>query len=255
MLEQLNLLAPDGFPLVEEGDDIVGLIADCLRANDLVLENGDILVVAQKIISKAENRYVYLRDVEPSSEALALAAQTDKDPRQVELVLRESREVVRKRRGVIVVEHRNGYVHANAGIDRSNIVSDEDNPRLLLLPENPDVSAKSIRDSLYYKLGVKVQVIINDSAGRAWRMGTQGFAIGTAGFEPLVDKVGQRDIFGTPLQVTQIALGDELAAAASLLMGQADERRPVVVVKGAKLPQVECGSESLLRPRDQDMFR
>lgn len=255
MAARLELIALGGFPLVQPGDDLVELLTAALAANFLALEEGDVLVIAQKIVSKAEGRYVRLAEVEPSARALALAQEAHKDPRLVELILRESREVMRVRPGVIIVEHRNGYVHANAGIDKSNITHPEGDPRVLLLPVDPDASAAALRRGLAARTGTTAQVIINDSAGRAWRNGTVGIAIGTAGLEPVRDQVGERDLCGNVLEVTQPAEADELAAAASLLMGQAAEARPVVLVRGARLGRAECGSGSLLRERAMDLFR
>ena len=255
MTASVALIPLLGFPLVEPGDDVAQLITESLGANELALEAGDVLVLAQKIVSKAEGRYVRLADVTPSAEARELALQADKDPRQVELILQESREVVRVRPGVIIVEHRLGYVHANAGIDKSNIASDVSDPRVLLLPEDPDASALAIREALAETHGVAPQVIINDSMGRAWRNGTLGLAIGTAGLQPLNNQVGEKDMFGNVLEVTEAAVADELAAGASLVMGQAAEACPVVLVRGAALHPAEVGSTSLLRERATDMFR
>jgi coenzyme F420-0:L-glutamate ligase/coenzyme F420-1:gamma-L-glutamate ligase len=231
----LELIPLKGFPLVEPGQDLVRLICDALERSQLALEEDDVLVVAQKIISKAEGRYVRLADVEPGPEALALAKQADKDPRQMELVLRESREVVRVRPGVVIVEHRNGYVHANAGIDKSNIPNSTGDAQVLLLPENPDESAHNLMTALSDFCGVGLRIIINDSAGRAWRNGTVGIAIGTAGFDPLFNQVGEQDLYGNILEVTEAAVADELAAAASFVMGQAAEACPVVLLRGAHL--------------------
>ncbi|MBB3046574.1 coenzyme F420-0:L-glutamate ligase/coenzyme F420-1:gamma-L-glutamate ligase [Litorivivens lipolytica] len=255
MSSSLNLTVLPGFPLVEPGDDLAALIVECCERADIVLQDGDVLALAQKIVSKAENRYVWFNEVEPSEEAIALAEKTDKDPRQVELILRESKEVVRHRPGAIIVEHREGYVHANAGIDASNIHSDPDNPRVLLLPEDSNASARTLRDALRERLGVTLNILINDSAGRAWRNGTCGFALGSAGFEALVSRIGDKDLFGRPLEITQIGVADELAAAASFLMGQADEGAPVVLIRGAQLRASEQGCETLIRPKAQDMFR
>lgn len=252
---RIELIALDDFPRVEPGDDLARLLADALAANAIELQPGDVLVLAQKIVSKAEDCYVSLAEVTPSAEALDLAARADKDPRQAELILRESREVLRVRPGVIIVEHRNGYVHANAGIDKSNIEIDPENPRVLLLPRDPDASAQALRRELQAHTGVAPKVIINDSAGRAWRNGTVGIAIGSAGFEPLFNQVGEKDMFGNVLEVTEAAVADELAAAASLLMGQAAEACPVVLVRGAQLRSAETGSASLLRDRSMDLFR
>lgn len=255
MTARLELIGLAGFPLVEPGDDLAALILESLAHNGLTLQPYDVLVVAQKVVSKAEGRYVSLADVVPSEEAIALAAQADKDPRQVELILRESTDVVRVRPGVIIVEHRLGYVHANAGIDKSNIVSDTDNPRVLLLPEDPDASALRLRKACVAACGVAPQIIINDSLGRAWRNGTLGLAIGTAGLKPLNNQVGEHDLFGNTLEVTEPAVADELAAGASLVMGQAAEGCPVVLARGLQLQSAEGGFASLLREPALDMFR
>jgi coenzyme F420-0:L-glutamate ligase/coenzyme F420-1:gamma-L-glutamate ligase len=255
MTARLELIPLAGFPLVQPGDDLAQLIIASLGDNGLALQEGDVLVVAQKIVSKAEDRYVRLADVTAGPEALALAARADKDPRQVELILRESTELIRVRPGVIIVEHRNGYVHANAGIDKSNISNDPDDPRMLLLPEDPDRSAQALRQALAQRTAVTPQVIINDSMGRAWRNGTVGLAIGTAGLEPLNNQIGERDLFGNVLEVTEPAVADELAAGASLVMGQAAQACPVVLARGAGLKKAEGGSGGLIRDKAMDMFR
>lgn len=255
MTARLELIPLAGFPLVQPGDDLAQLIIAALADNGLVLQEGDVLVIAQKIVSKAEGRYVRLADVTAGPEALALAAQADKDPRQVELILRESTEVIRVRPGVIIVEHRNGYVHANAGIDKSNISNDPDDPQVLLLPEDPDRSAQALRQALAELAAVAPQVIINDSMGRAWRIGTVGLAIGTAGLAPVNNQVGEQDLFGNVLEVTEPAVADELAAGASLVMGQAAQGCPVVLARGAGLQQADGGSGGLIRDKTMDMFR
>jgi coenzyme F420-0:L-glutamate ligase/coenzyme F420-1:gamma-L-glutamate ligase len=253
---RLQLIALPGIPLVEPGEDLAKVVIEACARAELTLVDGDVLIVAQKIVSKAEGRYVRLIDVEPSPAALDLAAATGKDPRIAELILRESREVVRQRPGVIVVEHRLGYVHANAGIDRSNIVSDDDNdPRVLLLPREPDASARGLRDALRQRCGAEVAVIVNDTAGRAWRRGVIGFAIGCAGIEPVKDMVGHSDLFGYRLERTHVAVADELAVAGSLLMGQANEGLPVVLARGMRFTASDVGSHSLIRPKTEDMFR
>jgi coenzyme F420-0:L-glutamate ligase/coenzyme F420-1:gamma-L-glutamate ligase len=251
----LELIPLKNFPLVEPGQDLVRIICDALEQSQLALKEDDVLVIAQKIISKAEGRYVRLADVEPGPEALALAKRANKDPRQMELVLRESQEVVRVRPGVVIVEHRNGYVHANAGIDKSNIPNSIEDTQVLLLPENPDESARTLMTALSDYCGVGLRIIINDSTGRAWRNGTVGIAIGTAGFDPLFNQVGEADLYGNILEVTEAAVADELAAAASFVMGQAAEACPVVLLRGAKLNPSDAGSRSLLRDKAQDMFR
>ncbi len=255
MTERLELIPLLGFPLVEPGDDLVQLTLDALGNNSLDLQAGDVLVVAQKIVSKAEGRYVQLAGVSVSPEAQALAERAEKDPRQVQLILQESREVLRVRPGVIIVEHRNGYVHANAGIDKSNIRQDAGDAQVLLLPRDPDASALALRRGLAERGAIAPQVIINDSMGRAWRNGTVGLAIGTAGLEPLRSQIGDEDMFGNVLEVTEPAVADELAAAASLVMGQAAQACPVVLARGAGLRPSEGGSASLLRDKSMDMFR
>jgi coenzyme F420-0:L-glutamate ligase/coenzyme F420-1:gamma-L-glutamate ligase len=255
-MAQLQLIALPGVPMVAPGDDLATLVIEAYGRAGLEPADGDVLIVAQKIVSKSENRYVRLRNVSPSPAAVELAAATGKDPRVAELILRESKEVVRQRLGVVVVEHRLGYVHANAGIDRSNIISDdEQDPRVLLLPAEPDASASRLRETLHQRSHADVAVIINDTAGRAWREGVIGFAIGCAGIEPVKNMVGHPDLFGYRLERTHIAVADELAAAGSLLMGQADEGRPVVLARGIRFTPSESGSQALIRPKREDMFR
>jgi coenzyme F420-0:L-glutamate ligase/coenzyme F420-1:gamma-L-glutamate ligase len=255
MTAPLSLVPLAGFPLVEPGDDLAGLIAESLAQNALRPGTGDVLVLAQKIVSKAEGRYVRLAEVTPGPEALALAAKADKDPRLVELILAESNEVIRVRPGVIIVEHRNGYVLANAGIDRSNIASSPEDPRVLLLPEDADRSAARLRTELGGLLDSELPVLINDSVGRAWRNGTVGIAIGCAGFDPLNNQVGERDLFGNVLEVTEPAIADELAAAASLVMGQAAEACPAVLARGVAVTRSDGDARALLRDKTLDMFR
>lgn len=252
MTDSLLLLPLAGMPLVEPGDDLVALLLDAVSARGETVRDGDLFVVAQKIVSKAENRYVNLDAVVPSARALTLAEEVDKDPRLVELILRESKAVVRQRPGAVIVEHRLGYVHANAGIDRSNIPGDN---RVLLLPEDPDGSAAALREGVLRRSGCDVRVIINDSAGRAWRNGIVGFAIGCAGFRPLVNRIGTPDLFGRQLEITEVAVADELAAAASFVMGQAAEGVPAVLVRGAALEPGGGGMRPLLRDPAMDLFR
>ncbi len=254
MIPAVQLVPVLPFPLVQPGDDLAKTVLAALEDADLRLVAGDVLVLAQKVVSKAEGRYVTLSEVEVSAEAEQLAAQADKEPALAQLILNESREVLRVRPGVIIVEHRLGYVHANAGIDRSNL-PEEEAAAVLLLPENPDASAAALRSALEAAFEPGLAVIINDSAGRAWRQGTQGFALGCSGITPLEDQVGRPDLFGRPLEVTEVAMADEMAAAASLVMGQADQGCPAVVIRGASWQVSEQGSEALLRPREMDMFR
>jgi len=254
-MHSLQLLALQDFPLVKPGDDLAAQISQSIADNQLALQDGDIVVLAQKIVSKAENRYRALKDVAPRDEAIILAQETGKDARAVELVLQESNRVLRYRYGSIVVEHKLGFVHANAGIDQSNLPDNADSEMALLLPEDPDASAHALRDALQKKHNVKIGVVINDSFGRAWRLGTVGISIGTAGFDPLLDLRGAPDLFGRTLEITQVGIGDEIAAAASLLMGQAGEGVPVVVLRGLQLPEASGSVQTLLRKPDEDMFR
>lgn len=255
MPARLELIPLSGYPLVEPGDELAPQIVAVLGSLGEVLREGDVLIVAQKIVSKSENRYVSLSAVAVTPAARDLAAAADKDPRQAQLILDESAEVLRVRPGVVIVEHRNGYVHANAGIDRSNIESDPQDPRVLLLPRDPDASAAALRTALARLTGVAPGVIINDSFGRAWRHGTVGVAIGCAGLEAVRNQIGERDLFGNVLEVTEVAVVDELAAAASLVMGQAAEACPVVLARGSGIAAGEGGSTALLRDRALDLFR
>jgi coenzyme F420-0:L-glutamate ligase/coenzyme F420-1:gamma-L-glutamate ligase len=219
------------------------------------LKNDDVLVVAQKIISKAEGRIIALGTVSPSERAKKLAVKLGKDPRQIELVLQESREIVRSKPGVVIVEQNLGLVMANAGIDRSNVVQQSDEEYVLLLPIDPDASSNRLRDKINKRLGVKVGIIINDSIGRAWRIGTTGHAIGVAGLPAVIDLRGEKDMFGKELLVSEQAVADELASAASLLQGQASEALPIVVIRGFKSNATNQTAKALIRERDMDMFR
>ena len=244
-----------GVPLIKPGDDLGAITVDALHANEIVPEDGDVLVVAQKIVSKAEGRFVEVADVEPSARAVALGAEVDKDPRFVEVVLSESKRVVRCRPGLLIVEHRLGFVMANAGIDHSNVAPEDGGERVLLLPVDPDGSAQKLRQHLVDAFGVPIGVIISDSFGRPWRKGTVGVAIGAAGLPAFVDLRGQPDLFGRKLLVTETGFADEIAAAAGLVMGQADEAVPVVLVRGLAWSAPELPGAALIRPAEHDLFR
>lgn len=248
----LTLTPLAALPLIRPGDNIPEIILRALPESGLSLQDGDILVLAQKIVSKSEGRLANLAEVQPSPRAIQLGAEIEKDARLIELVLQESNEVLRTRPGTIVVEHRRGFVCANAGIDHSN-VSGED--WVLLLPEDPDKSAENIRRELEQASGARLGVMIIDSHGRAWRQGTVGVAIGLSGMPGLVDLRGQPDLFGYTLRVTTVGAADELAAAASLVMGQAAEGTPVVHARGFPYPLREGSFNELLRPKNMDMFR
>jgi coenzyme F420-0:L-glutamate ligase/coenzyme F420-1:gamma-L-glutamate ligase len=252
---ELSLLGLVGVPEVAAGDDLGKIVVDALDATGAELRDGDVLVVAQKIISKAEGRMVCLDDVAPSPHAKDLAGEVDKDPRLVELILSESSDVLRKRPGVLVVVHRLGVVLANAGIDSSNVGRPDERDRVLLLPEDPDRSCAALRAELGRRTGADVGVIVNDSIGRAWRLGTVGIALGVSGLPGLVDLRERPDMHGRALQVSETALADELAAAASLIMGQADEARPIVLARGVPYERRDGSARERLRPADLDLFR
>lgn len=251
----VTLTAIPGMPLVRPGDDLAGLIAAALDRVAVALADRDVIVVAQKVVSKAENRIVDLASVQPSPRAQVLAAEVDKDARLVEVILSQSRRVVRARPNVLIVEHLLGFVMANAGIDRSNVAAVDGVERVLLLPENPDGSAEKLRQRLEAHGRCRLGVIVNDSFGRPWRRGTSGVAIGAAGLPVLLDLRGRPDLFGRVLEVTVAGFADEIAAAASLVMGQANEGQPVVLVRGLDWSAPSAPAVSLVRPPGEDLFR
>jgi coenzyme F420-0:L-glutamate ligase / coenzyme F420-1:gamma-L-glutamate ligase len=254
-MTSLEVVALTGLPLIKAGDDLVELIASSLRQNGVEPRAQDVLVVAQKIVSKAEGRMVDLATIKPSARAIALATEVGKDPRLVEVILSESVRVVRARRNVLIVEHRLGFIMANAGVDQSNVGPGDGAQRALLLPEHPDRSAAVLRHGLMAVTGIDLAVVINDSFGRAWRQGTAGVAIGAAGLPALIDLRGRPDLFGRTLEVSVIGFADEIAAAASLVMGQADEAAPVVLIRGLRWSAPESTAASLIRPSNEDLFR
>lgn len=252
----VEIFAVAGLPMVQAGDDLVALVHGAMRAAGQELRDRDVVVFAQKVVSKSEGRRVDMASVVPSPRALEIAATVRKDPRLVELVLQESRRVVRQIPDVLIVEHRLGLVMANAGIDQSNVADPEGPEYALLLPQDPDASAERLRADFARVSGRDVGVVINDSFGRPWRQGTVGVAIGCAGLPALVDLRGTPDLFGRTLKVTVIAYADELAAAASLLMGQATEGRPVVVVRGLPLTGAPASAaRSVVRDTREDLFQ
>jgi coenzyme F420-0:L-glutamate ligase/coenzyme F420-1:gamma-L-glutamate ligase len=253
----LTITPLQNIPLIRQDDNLADILVDSLHASGAQLENDDILVIAQKIISKSEGRMVDITTVTPSSQAIELAQKAEKDPRVVELMLQESNEVVRVRVGTIIVEHKLGFVCANAGIDHSNVAGsgNENQEFVLLLPEDPDRSARNIREQIKQKTGKDIGVMIIDSHGRAWRNGTVGICIGLSGLPALIDERGWKDLFGYTLKITIVGVADELAAAASLMMGQAAEGKPAVHVRGFPYPLREGSLQELIRPKSQDMFR
>jgi coenzyme F420-0:L-glutamate ligase / coenzyme F420-1:gamma-L-glutamate ligase len=251
----LEIRALPNVPMVQPGDDLGAIIVLALERAGIAPHVGDVLVIAQKIVSKAEGRFVDLVTVTPSPRAVALAAEVHKDPRLVEVILSESTRVVRSRPGVLIMEHRLGFVMANAGIDQSNVGPQDGVQRLLLLPRDPDASAEALRAQLAARTGVSLAIVINDSFGRAWRHGTAGVAIGAAGLPTLVDLRGQKDLFGRVLEVSMIGYADEIAAAASLAMGQAAEAQPVVLIRGLAWTAPASNAAALIRPAKEDLFR
>ena len=260
----LSLTSIPDIPLIRQGDDLADILVKALHTSVIQLQDNDILVLAQKIVSKAEGRTVNLATVTPSEEALKLAGPTEKDPRVVELILKESNEILRTRPGAIIVEHKLGFVCANAGIDHSNVdshlpVGEGPGVRaedwVLLLPEHPDHSAEQIRKKIEAATSTQIGVLIIDSHGRAWREGTVGAAIGISGLPGLLDLRGHPDLFGFKLQITQVGVADELAAAASLMMGQAAEGTPAVHVRGFPYPLRDGKLSELIRPKEKDLFR
>ena len=244
-----------GIPLVRPRDDLAELLILACERQAISPKEGDVLVLAQKVVSKAEARYIDLATVVPSAQAQSLAAEVEKDPRLVEVILGESRRVVRRRPGILIVEHRLGFVMANAGVDRSNVDPEAGAEPVLLLPRDPDGSAATLLARLSAHFGKPLAVIISDSWGRAWRRGTVGVALGAAGLPAVMDLRGRPDLFGHELRVTETGFADEIASAASLLMGQAAEATPAVLVSGLSWSAPSMPASALLRPPEEDLFR
>ena len=281
----LTLTPLAGIPIVREGDDVAGLVGDAIAAAGIVPADFDVVVVTQKIVSKAEGRHVRLADVAPSPRAVALAASLGKDPRMIEVVLGESNEVVAHGQGVLITEHRSGHVMANAGVDRSNVgrpgvgdpgnateiddeevgdeaaggeVAGEEAPAddtVLLLPSDPDASAAALHRTLEARFGCRLAVVISDSVGRAWRHGVAGIAVGAAGLPSLVDLRGAPDLFGEPLKVTLTGFADQIASAANLVAGEGGEGVPAVHVRGLAWSGEPAPARALVRERERDLFR
>lgn len=251
----IEIIGLNGIPLVEKGDDVCELIKIALKEQDLNLEHGDIILIAETLISKAEGNIIKLGDIIPSNESIIIAQKSNKDSKLVEAIIQEAREVVEVGPDFIITETKHGFVCANSGIDESNVDLGLASP----MPENADKSAKTIREFLENEFNEELAVIITDTQGRAFRNGAVGVAIGCSGLMPLWKRAGEKDLYDRPLQTTEVATGDELAAAASLIMGQADEGIPVVVIRGFEnfneLRDTDCGISSLLRPKEFDVFR
>jgi coenzyme F420-0:L-glutamate ligase / coenzyme F420-1:gamma-L-glutamate ligase len=250
----LTLSALAGLPLVNPGDDLGALLISALRRTEIVPRDKDGVIIAQKIVSKTEGRLVDLMTVVPSARAVAVAEEVNKDARLVEIILSECNEVIRQKRGVLIVVHRLGFIMANAGVDQSNAAG-ENSDQVLLLPRDPDASAAALKARLDREFGVDFGVIINGSFGRPWRFGIVGVALGAAGLPALRNMIGVPDLFDRKMRVTKIAVADEIAAAASLLMGQCAEGQPVVHLRGLDWDGPAMAASALLRPKDQDLFR
>ena len=255
MSAQLTISGLTGVPLVHAGDDLAAIALAAYAASELAPADGDVLVVAQKIVSKAEDRIVDVAAVEPSPQAVALAAEVEKDPRLVEVILSESRRIVRHRPNLLIAEHVRGWVMANAGIDHSNVAPADGIERVLLLPIDPDASARALQQRLAQSCGRRIAIIISDSFGRPFRRGTVGIALGAAGLPAVIDWRGHPDLFGRKLEVTETGFADEIAAAASLVQGQADEGTPIVLVRGLTWSAPEAPAAALVRPAEHDLFR
>ncbi len=254
MADSLHLIPICQIPLIQPGDDLAGLIYETIQKTGLALTNTDIVVIAQKVVSKAEDCFVRLTEVSPSARALELAEITGKPAELIEVILWDTAEVVRARPGLLIVEHKLGFISANAGIDHSNVSPEPDT--LLRLPADPDASAQNIRQKLAALTDTNPPILIVDSHGRPWRKGTAGVVIGLSGLAPVQDLRGTPDLFGEPLQYTDVGFADQIAAAATLLMGQADEGCPVVIVRGVSfIADDKAKAADVLRAKDMDVFR
>ena len=251
----VTFTALPGLPEVRAGHDLAREIVDAAARAEVVPCAADVLVIAQKIVSKAEGRIVDLRSVEPSAVALELAGKTGKDARLVEVILSESQEVMRAVPNVLIVRHRLGYVMANAGVDRSNVPNADGAENVLLLPADPDASAARLQQELVQHWQLQLAVVISDSFGRAWRNGVVNVALGAAGLPTLVDRRGERDRDGRTLDVTEVALADAIAAGAALVMGEANEGTPVVIARGVNWSATATNAAALLRPKGKDLFQ
>ena len=255
-ISKLEVSALNHVPSIKESDDIAEIILKSMLKDSIELEDNDIVVIAQKIISKAEGCLIDLKSIAPSSKSVQIAEKADKDPRLVELILQESKEIIKIEKGVIIVEHRLGHVLANAGIDQSNIDHKPGKETVLLLPKNPNKSAKKIKEHIENQTGKTIGVIITDSIGRAWRLGTIGHAIGASVVKTIVDlRQKGTDLFGRELQTTVIGLADQIASAAMLIMGESNEGKPIVLVKGIDMPSDSDTVDDLIRPKEEDLFR
>jgi len=251
-LKKIEIFGLETIPIVKEGDNIAELIVEATEKENVGIQDNDIIVIAQTIVSRSEGRVVNLKNIKPSPFAKILANETRKDPRLVEVILRESKGIVRMGKHHLIMETHHGFVCANSGVDRSNVPGEE---TVSLLPKDPDASARKIRNEIKRITGKEVAVIISDTFGRPLREGAVGVAIGVSGIDPLYDMRGRKDLFGYVLETTLVAIADELASAAELVMGESNEGIPVVVIRGFKYPKGEYSIQRLLRPVEKDLFR
>jgi len=253
-VSNITLTAVQNIPEIKPSDDIASIINQCLENQSYDIKNNDVLVIAQKIISKSEDRFVDLKTIKPSDKAFKLSKEIDKDPRLVELILKESNQIIRAAKGILVVEHKLGHILANAGIDRSNVGRTDD--QVLLLPKDPDESARNIKNHFENAFKIKLGVLITDSIGRAWRLGTTGHALGSSGLKTLIDMRGKEyDRDGRLLQTTVIGVADQIASASTLLMGESSEGTPAIIIRGLDLCDDSDTVNNLIRPAEEDLFR
>ncbi len=250
-INKVSIIPLPNLPLIRRGDDLVNIILKCLSDSGGELLKGDILVLSQKIVSKAEGNTVDLNEVSPSKEALELAREVGKDPRLVHLILKESKRMVRKSRGVLIMEHKKGWICADAGVDFSNVAGN----CVALLPEEPDRTAENIRNRLRESLHVEIAILISDSQGRPFRSGSVGIALGCAGMPALVSLIGDEDLYHYKLRHAQVALADQVASTALLAMGEANEGVPAVIVRGLNFPRKKGTARDLIRSQEKDLFR
>jgi len=251
MFPEIKIIGLTGIPVIRSGDNLTEIILATARRQGVKISNGDVIVITQKIVSKAEGRLINLDKVAPSSFALEIAKKTGKDPHYVDVILKETKNIVKITNKILIMETKHGFVCANAGVDRSNVSKHE---IVALLPKNPDKSAKQIRNEIKRKIGVEVAVIISDTFGRPWREGHINVAVGVAGMKPITDYRGKKDMFGYVLKVTTMAIADELASAAELVMGKT-KSIPVAILKGLKYPKGDGTAKELVRPLEKDLFR
>jgi coenzyme F420-0:L-glutamate ligase/coenzyme F420-1:gamma-L-glutamate ligase len=253
-MDHLKLIALKDFPLIEPNDDLASIINKSINNNGIDIESGDVVVVAQKIISKCENRYVELKNIQPSKEATDLAKTLNRDPAFIQIIQNESKKIISTDKNVIIVEHKLGFININAGIDRSNILQNDD--VVLLLPENPSKSAKDLQSAISANFQRDIALIVTDSMTRPFRSGVSNFALASANIPSLIDLKGDSDIYGNILQSTEIAIADELAAAAGLLMGQGSEKQPVIIIKGFDKKNYSTNDAfDLVVDEDEDLYR